>query len=590
MKLKNLLLTAFSICSLAVSPSFCKEPVTAISTDITPLNEAIVMMKPVNIGKGHIISGFLGKMLNIPKTTKIADSGFLAFGLSEDAIQVMPTEEKSLHIKSILPYLNESKELQDSLKLRRTARQIRYQHLKDKISKSTELSEEQKESIIDFLSQSIGSPVVLLSKSPLPYFMPSPGPCMIPLGAERLDSKGKTSEGIETSVICLLDIKSGNEVIFSIEDALKNDTLDLVICHENAHAIQFDMYGKLFQKIQRTSTNGHDAPYITDLGLAYIEGWAEAFEAVYGPANPKLDEKDRTKYNISEFLYSRQNPVRRDRYVWVSLNEKTGELKNGLQLMSTEGVIAGFFYDILTSRAIVAPFDKCVKTMLETPMNFMEFVKTYVKLFPEDKKVIYRIILENSHYVTMHENAYESYKNYYGFVKAYKQKKIEKNDFVEAKKAYKEYTEKLFEEAMKTDNIFANVGPQMWFSGKVDMISVHKIPSERKELMAEAFGKKDKFYEFRLDLNTASKDMLRSIGFSYDDVNTILKARTKKNFFTGNPINVLKNVLGEEKFNSYNQNLNLAPYDHSKSDSIRDYEEQSVVLWPEDIAKLRQIR
>ena len=139
MKLKNLLLTAFSICSLAVSPSFCKEPVTAISTDITPLNEAIVMMKPVNIGKGHIISGFLGKMLNIPKTTKIADSCFLAFGLSEDAIQVMPTEEKSLHIKSILPYLNESKELQDSLKLRRTARQIRYQHLKDKISKSTEL-------------------------------------------------------------------------------------------------------------------------------------------------------------------------------------------------------------------------------------------------------------------------------------------------------------------------------------------------------------------------------------------------------------------------------------------------------------------
>ena len=418
MKIKNLLLVAFSICSLSAAPSFCKEPVTAISTDLTPINDAIVMMKPVNIGKGHIISGFLGKILNLPKTTKIADSGFLAFGLSEDAIQVMPTEEKSLHIKSILPYLKESKEMQDSLKLRRTARQIRYQALKDKINNSTELSEEQKTAIIDFLSQSIGSPIVLLSKSPLPSFMPSPGPCMIPLGAEKLDSKCKTSEGVETSVICLLDIKSNNEVLFSIEDAYKNDTLDLVIAHENAHAIQFDMYGKLFQKIQRTSTNGHDAPYITDLGLAYVEGWAEAFEAVYGPANPKLAEKDRTKYNISEFLYSRQDPVRRDRYVWVNLGEKTGELKNGLQLMSTEGVVAGFFYDILTSRAIVAPFDKCIKTMLETPMNFMEFIKTYVKLFPEDKKVIYRIILENSHYVTMHENAYESYKNYYGFVKA----------------------------------------------------------------------------------------------------------------------------------------------------------------------------
>ena len=590
MKIKNLLLVAFSVCSLSIAPSFAKEPVTAISTDLTPVDDSIEMMKPVHMGKGHIITGFLGKMLNLPKTTKIADSGFLAFGLSEDAIQVIPSEEKSLHMTSILPYLKESKEMQDSLRLRRTARQIRYQYLKDKINNSSELTDEQKTSIINFLSQSIGSPVVLLSKSPLPCFIPSPGPCMIPLGAEKLDRKGKESKGVETSVICLLDIKSDNGVLFSIEDALNNDTLDLVIAHENAHAIQFDMYGKLFQQIQRTSTNGHDAPYITDLGLAYVEGWAEAFEAVYGPANPKLAEKDRTKYNISEFLYSRQDPVRRDRYVWVNLGEKTGELKNGLQLMSTEGVVAGFFYDILTSRAIVAPFDKCIKTMLETPMNFMEFIKTYVKLFPEDKKVIYRIILENSHYVTMHENAYESYKNYYGFVKAYKQKKIGKEDFLAAKKAYKAYTEELFQEALNNDKIFANVGPQMWFSGKVDLISVHKRPSEIKEYMAEALGKTDKYYEFRLDLNTASKDMLRSIGFSYDDVTTILNARTKKNYFKGNPIEVLKKILGEEKFESYNQNLNLAPYDHTKADSVRDYEEQTIVLWPEDISKMRQIR
>ena len=590
MKIRNIILSAITICSLAAAPAFSKPPVTAISTDSTPVEDSIVMMKPVNMGKGHIISGFLGKMLNLPKTVKITDTGFLAFGLSEDAIQVTPSEEKSLHMKSILPYLRESKEMQDSLRLRRTARQIRFQYLKDTINKSSALSEEQKNSINNFLSQSVGSPLVLLSKSPLPRFMPSPGPCMIPMGAEKLDRSGSKSEGVETSVICLLDIKSGDQVIFSIEDAYKNDTLDLVICHENAHAIQFDMYGKLFQKIQRTSTNGHDAPYITDLGLAYVEGWAEAFEAVYGPANPKLAEKDRTKYNISEFLYSRQDPVRRDRYVWVNLGEKTGELKNGLQLMSTEGVVAGFFYDILTSRAIVAPFDKCIKTMLETPMNFMEFIKTYVKLFPEDKKVIYRIILENSHYVTMHENAYESYKNYYSFVKAYKQKKIEKADYLEAKKAYKAYTEELFAEAMQKDNIFANVGPQMWFSGKIDLVAAHKRPSEAKELIAEAFGKKDKFYEFRLDLNTASKDMLRSIGFSFDDVTKILKARTKKNFFTGNPITVLKKVLGEETFNRYNSVLNLAPYDHTKADSIRDSEEQALVLWPEDISKLIQVR
>ena len=128
------------------------------------------------------------------------------------------------------------------------------------------------------------------------------------------DKSGKRT-GIETSMICVLDIGDGKETIFSIKDALNNDTLALVVAHENAHAIQCDMYGKLFQKIQRTSTNGHDVPIITVLGLAYVEGWAEAFEAVYGPANPKLKEKDRKKYNISEFLYSRQDPIRRDRYL-----------------------------------------------------------------------------------------------------------------------------------------------------------------------------------------------------------------------------------------------------------------------------------
>lgn len=94
----------------------------------------------------------------------------------------------------------------------------------------------------------------------------------------------------------------------------------------------------------------YDAPIITDRSCQ--KGWA-GLEAVYGPANSaNWSEKDRTKYNISEF-HARADPIRRDRYVWASnTGKKTGVLKNGLQLMSTEGVIAGHLYDILTSRAI----------------------------------------------------------------------------------------------------------------------------------------------------------------------------------------------------------------------------------------------
>lgn len=562
-------------------------PVTVISGDQSSVADSIAMMEPVNVGKGKIVSGFIGKVLNIPKTVKISDSGFLLFGLSADAMQVTPAGKNTYHTKAVYPYLQESKEMQDSLRLRRTARQIRYQTLKSAVEKS-EATAEQKKAIIDFLSQSVGSPMVLMSKSPLPAFMASPGPCMIPMGAEMVDLKTGKRLGIETSMICVLDIKSGDEVIFSIDDALKNDTLDLVVAHENAHGIMFDAYGKLFQSIQRTSSNGHDAPIITDVGLAYVEGWAEAFEAVYGPSNPKLSEKDREKYNISEFLYSRQNPIRRDRYVWASnVGKKTGVLKNGLQLMSTEGVIAGHFYDILTARAINAPFEKCIKTMLTAPMNFMEFVQNFVKLFPEDKKVVYRILLENSHYVTMHENAAESYKNFYEFNLAYKQKKIAKEDFLEARKQYKAYTEELFAEAMQKDNIFANVGPQMWFSGKINLSNLKKQPSKAKQYLAAAFGKKDKFYEFRFDLNTATAEMLRNIGLAEADCAKLIKAREKKGFFKGNPLTAMKSVLGEDRFNRYNEVLNFAAYDHTKSDVVRDYEKQSVVLWPEDLSKLK---
>lgn len=577
-------------CMLLSGSVYARPPVTTISTDANPLGDKpLVMMQPVTTGKGNIIGNLIGKTLNLPKTIKLSDAGFLLFGLSADAMQVTPTDAKTFHAQKVLPYLLASKEMKDVLKLRRTARQIRYQALKGTVDKAGQLSTEQKTGINNFMSQSVGAPIIVMSASPLPRFMPSPGPCMIPMGAEMVENKTGKRLGIETSMICILDIGEGKEIVFSVADAMKNDTLDLVIAHETAHAIHFDMYGKLFQKIQRTSSNGHDAPIISDVGLAFVEGWAEAFEAVYGPAKPKLAEKDRKKHNISEFLYGRQDPIRRDRYVWASTaGKKTGVLKNGLQLMSTEGVIAGHFYDLLTNRAINAPFEKIIQTMLTTPMNFMEFVNNYVGLFPGDKRVVYRILLENSHYVTMDAQAAQAYKNYYENRVGYTQKKVIKTDFDKIKSEYKAYTEALFAKAMKSGDIFANVGPQLWFAGKINLNNTKREPTKAKQYMAKAFGKKDKFYEFRLDLNTVTVDMLRMIGFAEADASKIVEARDKTGFFKGNPINTIKQVVGNERFGKYNSVLNLTPYDHTKADAIAQYKEQSLALWPEDILKMAQ--
>ncbi|MFZ5949767.1 MAG: hypothetical protein ACOYXC_03615 [Candidatus Rifleibacteriota bacterium] len=583
---KSRILSAVIALSVYLSgAAFARQPVTELSSDPAALSEKpILMAEPVTVGKGNLIGGFVGKVLNIPKTVKLSEVGYLVFALSNEAVQVF---QSKIGQNDLLPYFLKSKEIQDSLKLRRTARQIRFQYFKQALEQVNDLTAEQKKAIVDFLSQSVGSPMVLMAKSPLPSFMPSPGPCMIPLGAEIVEEKSTKRLGIETSMICVLDIESEGKKIFSIKDAMDNDTLDLVVAHENAHAIQFDLYGKLFQKIQRISTNGHDAPIITDLGLAYIEGWAEAFEAVYGPANPKLKEKDRKKYNISEFLFGRQDPIRRDRYVWTQTSgKKTGALKNGLQLMSTEGVIAGLFHDILTSRAINAPFEKCVQVMITNPMDFMEFVDNFAQIFPEDKKVLYRILLENTKYVTMDAKAAESYKSYYQSKLAYVNKKIDKAAYEKARNDHRAFVEGLFKKAMADGKVFANVGPQMWMEGKINLTKLKEKASDAKKYFASFFGKKDEYYTFRLDLNTVTADMLRMIGFAEADAAKVIETRESKGFFTGNPVNTLKQVVGDERFSKYNAVLNLSVYDHKKADVVAQYKEQSLALWPEDIEKM----
>lgn len=581
---KSRIFSTFVAVSLFLSGSVFAQ-VTELSTDPTSLSDKPIMMaEPITVGKGKLIGGFVGKVLNIPKSVKLSDLGFLVFSLSNEAVQVFPTK---LGQKDLLPYLLDSKEMKDSLKLRRTARQIRFQEVKKGIDQAKELNPEQKKAILDFLSQSVGSPLVIMAKSPLPSFMPSPGPCMIPLGAEIVEEKSGQRLGIETSMICVLDISDGKETIFSVKNAMGNDTLDLVVAHENAHAIQFDLYGKAFQKISRISTNGHDAPIITDLGLAYIEGWAEAFEAVYGPANPKLKEKDRKKHNISEFLFARQDPIRRGRYVWLSATgPKTGVMKNGLQMMSTEGVIAGLFYEILTHKKINASFEKCVRTMLEIPMDFMAFVEKFVELFPEDKAVVYRILLENTNYVIMDGKAADTYKKYYDARVGFVQKKVSKEEAGKARDEHRALSESLFKKAMAGANIFANVGPQMWFEGKINLSKLKEKASTEKKLMARFFGKKDEFYTFRLDLNTVTVDMLRMIGFAESDAGKVVAERGTAGFFKGNPVQVLKKIIGDERFDKYNAVLNLSVYDHGKADMVAQYVEQSLALWPEDIEKM----
>jgi len=584
-RLRSLLLPLLLVLVCLSGSLEARQPPTTISTDGDPLkDETFILSVPITSGK-NFLTGVLGKVLNLPKTVKINEIGFLFNALSMEAIQAQRGDPKSFHSKIVGPYLKNSKEFSDSLKLRRTARQIKYQTVASMMKKVTDLNDEQKRGLLSFLSQQIGAPMIVFEKSPLPSFLPEPGPCMMPVGIELLTDKNGQRVTLETSAICVMDIKMDGQTFFSIKDAVDNDTLDLVLCHENAHAIMFDMYGKTFGEIARISTNGHDAPYITDLGMGYIEGWAEAFEAVYGPTNPKLKEKDRKKYNISEFLFGRQDPIRRDRYIWARPSgKKTGVLKNGLQLMSTEGVIAGQFYDLLTSRAITGAFEKSVSTMLlAQPHNYFDFIKAFVQFFPDDKKTVYRLVLENMNYVTMSNQAATLYKNYYQARLAYVQKRLSKDEFEKARQAYITFKDELYRKAMAGDDIFANVGPEMWFSG-VLKIEKKSESLSWKERLAKKAGKTDtSSYPFNLDLNTVTARSLVAIGFAEEDAENIIAEREKAGFFRGDPLQQLQKLMGPEKFRQVQGKAQLKNYQPKVAATI---EGQSIALWPEDIEKL----
>lgn len=551
---------------------------TELAGNGDPLNEgAVVSCSPLTMQAGGALGSFILKKVNVPKMVDIKDLGYLAQALSNQALQAAPTDPKGFHAQTVIPYLNKSKEMVDSLKLRRAARQIRAEVVAKVLSspEAGKLSAEQKEAIKSFFNRSVGSPLVILDRSPLPKFMPEPGPCMIPLGVERVEGKTNQPIGLETSAICILDIDG----LFSVKQAMDNDTLDIVVAHENAHAIQFDMYGKAFQSIKRISTNGHDAPYITDTGLAYTEGWAEAFEAVYGPANPKFAEKDRKKYNISEFLFARQDPIRRDRYVWLQAEgKKTGAMKNALQMLSTEGVIAGLFYDILSSKSITAPFDKCVTVMVTNqPLTFQAFVESFVKLYPEDKKVVYRILLETTNYVTMRKEAAKLYQEYYQARVGYVQKKVEKAVFDKAKQAFTSFKEDLFAKAMNGSDPFANVGAELWFSGQ---IKLDKKLGGFKGFLAKKLGQDGEVWKFNLDLNTISEKGLMTIGLDQADAAALIAEREAAGSFSGDPLQVLEQKLGAQKFAAIRAKAQLTTYKPAQT-----AEGQAVVLYPEDFEK-----
>ncbi len=586
--------------ALLVAPATeaARRPTTSLGGDISDSTDNMMIGCTPEMGES-VSATVDGETFafGIPKSVMVNELGYMLSTRSKEVSVAKPIDPNSAFARKVMAYLSSSKEMQDALKVRMTARQIRYSILSKALKADKKSDPKLVDALLKFYAMSVKSPLVILDKAPIPEFIRAPGagPCMMPYGVVVMDEKGEPAT-LESSVLCVTDLgKEGQAPTFSVNAAVDNDTLDIVLAHENAHAVQYDMYGPAYFKIKRISNIGHDTPIITDQAMAIIEGWAEAFEAVYGPATVQFAEKDRKKYNISEFLYTRQDPVRRDRYIWLTTKgKKTGAMKNPLQLMSTEGVIAGQFYDILTSKKIAAPLEKCLTVFLLChPENYPQFVRGFLNFFPDDRNVLTRIVLEGTNYATMTQAAEKAYYAYYQGKLGYVQKKTSKEEFEKGRQSYVSLKEDLFKKAIAGEDLFANVAPDLWFSGvwlsdkPADREEFTKIELARKEIRKQLGIPEGKHDPNRWDfnLNTVSSRILVFIGLSADDAKKIVAERGKRAGFQGDPLKIIEEIIGSANYAEWVKKMQIKPLADDEKKTTPAVKQVNI-LYPEDMEKL----
>ena len=178
-----------------------------------------------------------------------------------------------------------------------------------------------------------------------------------------------------------------------------------VIAHETGHMIM----DQLYERNNYPATNyygSHSKNTVSDEGFAISEGWAEAIEALSTREyhDNATSWRIKTHKNIADNKYIFKNQG-------VTDGPNDGVLKNGMEMLSTEGVNASLFYDVLASNRIQAPYSKvCQVFESSKPQTYREFVDAYIQKFPEDRSQMIRQFLDNTKYATVDGNATTRYK------------------------------------------------------------------------------------------------------------------------------------------------------------------------------------
>ncbi|GAB1353413.1 hypothetical protein MASR1M12_21490 [Erysipelotrichia bacterium] len=238
-----------------------------------------------------------------------------------------------------------------------------------------------------------------------------------------------------------------NSEVFS--GGMQDPSAASVMAHEVGHMIMDQLYER--PNYPKTNYYGaHSKNTVSDEGFALSEGWAEALEALStrDQHNSATSWRIKTHKNIAENKYIFENQG-------VTTGPNDGVLKSGIDMLSTEGVNASLFYDVLNGGRIQAPFSKVCQVFENSkPQTYREFVDAYIQKFPEDRSQMIKQFLDNTKYATVDSSATARYKDVHDAQQAW-QNATDPNARVQLKaeydaklNSYKEWSEALYKQAV----------------------------------------------------------------------------------------------------------------------------------------------
>jgi len=351
-----------------------------------------------------------------------------------------------------------------------------------------------------------------------------------PLVARRTDS-----------MLVLQDIAG----VLSIDDRIRHDTIGDVLVHELFHGIHGDLTAGHPLARPSKSKVGHDAHIVSDRYLAFAEGWAEMSEAWSGEANPVFDNSAGDSPALP-FLLGRQRPIRHNRYVQERFQKfvvtdsarRRARIKNGAQMVASEGVVASVLYQLVTHDKVPEALHLAFRCLYEENPDTLPALVAGMAARASDERTRRSILLTYLHatrFATASVEARQAYQRADAAGLAFLAAKNQGTDAARieaaaaaaraAEAAYEELADALAERVLAGElPLDAAVGPELWFEG-----------------LREDGGK-----PFRFDVNTVLPHQLLDIGFSEVGALALVEARDRTGALVD--IRALAEVLPAEDF------------------------------------------